>query len=186
MLSTGERVPARTVCWTAGVRPSPVVAQLGLPLDDGGRIQADATMRVPGRENVWAIGDAAAVPDPARKGKPCPPTAQHGLRQGKVVGENVAASIAGRKLRKFRYRTLGVFVDMGEHQAVATMLGVRLSGFPAWFAARTYHLISMPGHARRLRILADWSVGLFFGRASAELGALGHPLPLVDKTPVGE
>ncbi len=184
VLSTGERVPARTVCWTAGVRPSPVVAQLGLPLDEGGRIQADATMRVPGRENVWAIGDAAAVPDPARKGKASPPTAQHGLRQGKVVGENVAAAIAGRKLRKFRYRTLGVFVDMGQHQAVATMMGVRLRGFPAWFAARTYHLVAMPGNARRLRIVVDWTVGLFFGRASAELGALGHPMPLVEKTPV--
>ncbi len=191
VLSTGERVPARTVCWTTGVRPAPVVAQLGLPLDQGGRIQADATMRVPGRENVWAIGDAAAVPDPARKGKASPPTAQHGLRQGKVVGENVAAAIAGRKLRKFRYRTLGVFVDMGQHQAVATMMGVRLRGFPAWFAARTYHLVAMPGNARRLRIVVDWTVGLFFGRASAELGALGHPVPLVektpaDKTPVGE
>ena len=159
VLSTGERVPARTVCWTTGVRPAPVVAQLGLPLDQGGRIQADATMRVPGRENVWAIGDAAAVPDPARKGKASPPTAQHGLRQGKVVGENVAAAIAGRKLRKFRYRTLGVFVDMGQHQAVATMMGVRLRGFPAWFAARTYHLVAMPGNARRLRIVVDWTVG---------------------------
>ena len=178
VLSTGERVPARTVCWTAGVKPPQVVAKLGLPLDSGGRIQADATMRVPGRENVWAIGDAAAVPDPARKGKPSPPTAQHALRQGKVVAENVAAAMAGRPLRKFRYRTLGVFVDMGQHQAVATMLGIRLRGFPAWFAARTYHLIAMPGTARRLRIMTDWTVGLFFGRASAELGGLGHPLPL--------
>ena len=186
VLSTGERVPTRTVCWTAGVKPPPVVAKLGVPLGQDGRIQADAHMRVAGRENVWAIGDAAAVPDPAHKSRPSPPTAQHGLRQGKVVGENVAAAIAGRPLRKFRYRTLGVFVDMGEHQAVATMLGVRLSGFPAWFAARTYHLMAMPGTARRLRIVVDWTVGLFFGRASAELGALGHPVPLVDKAPVGE
>ena len=143
-------------------------------------------MRVAGHENVWAVGDAAAVPDPARKGMPCPPTAQHALRQGRVVADNVAASIAGRPLREFRYRTLGVFVDMGQHQAVATMLGVRLRGFPAWFAARTYHLMAMPGHARRLRVMADWTVGLFFGRASAELGALGHPLPLSDEAPVGE
>ena len=186
VLSTGERVPARTVCWTTGVKPSPVVARLGLPLAADGRIQADATMRVPGRENVWAIGDAAAVPNPARKGSASPPTAQHALRQGKVVGENVAAAIAGRPLRRFRYRTLGVFVDMGQHQAVATMMGIRLRGFPAWFAARTYHLMAMPGVARRLRLVADWTVGLFFGRASAELGGLGHPVPLMEETPVGE
>jgi NADH dehydrogenase len=103
-----------------------------------------------------------------------------------VVADNVAASIAGRPLREFRYRTLGVFVDMGQHQAVAIMLGVRLRGFPAWFAARTYHLMAMPGVGRRLRLMTDWTVGLFFGRASAELGALGHPLPLSDKAPVGE
>ena len=175
-LTTGETIPARTVVWTTGVQPAPVVRELGLPLTDAGRIETDATMRVPGRENVWAIGDAAAVPDPASGGKRAsPPTAQHALRQGKVVGDNVARTLGGRKLRPFRYRTLGVFVDMGQNKAVATMLGVRLHGFPAWFAARTYHLIAMPGTGRRLRLMVDWTVGLFFGRASAELGQLGHP-----------
>ena len=181
VLSTGEHIPTRTVCWTAGVKPAPVVEKLGVPLNDDGRIQADARMRVAGRENVWAIGDAAAVPDPAQGGKgPCPPTAQHALRQGRVVAENVAATLAGKRLRPFRYRTLGVFVDMGRHKAVATMFGVRLRGFPAWFAARTYHLATMPGLARRLRLSADWTVGLFFGRASAALGQLGHPPGLGD------
>ena len=178
-LSTGERIPARTVAWTAGVRPAPAVAKLGLPLGPDRRIVVDATMRVSGRENVWAIGDAAAVPDPAKRGKaPSPPTAQHALRQGKVVADSVAAALAGGKPRRFRYRTLGVFVDMGRHKAVATMLGVRLRGFPAWFAARTYHLALMPGVARRLRLMTDWTVGLFFGRAAVELGQLGHPPPL--------
>jgi NADH:ubiquinone reductase (H+-translocating) len=178
-LSTGERIPTRTVVWTAGVKPAPVVRELGLPLTEHGRIEVDATMRVQGRENVWAIGDAAAVPDPAkRRRQPTPPTAQHAIRQGRVVADNVAAALNGRKPRPFRYRTLGVFVDMGQHKAVATMLGLRISGFPAWFAARTYHLAMMPGLARRLRLMVDWTVGLFFGRASAELGQLGHPPPL--------
>ena len=124
VLSTGERVPTRTVCWTAGVKPPAIVKQLGLPLTKGGRIETDACMRVTGQHNVWAIGDAAAVPDPAQKRKaPSPPTAQHAIRQGRVVGSNVAAALAGRKPRPFRYRTLGVFVDLGQHKAVATMLG---------------------------------------------------------------
>jgi NADH:ubiquinone reductase (H+-translocating) len=175
-LSTGEDIPTRTLCWTAGVKPPAVVRELGLPLTDTGRIETDSTLRVPGQECVWAIGDSAAVPDPAHGGRrPCPPTAQHATRQGKVAADNVAATLAGGQLRRFRYRTLGVFVDLGQHKAVATMLGVRLSGFPAWFAARTYHLAMMPGLARRLRLTVDWTVGLMFGRASAELGALGHP-----------
>jgi NADH:ubiquinone reductase (H+-translocating) len=179
VLSTGERVATRTVCWTAGVKPPAVVRRLGLPLTDKGRIEVDATMRVSGHDNVWAIGDAASVPDPAKKGRtPSPPTAQHAIRQGKRVGDNVAAALTGRRLRPFRYRTLGVFVDMGQHKAVATVLGMRLRGFPAWFAARTYHLAMMPGVARRVRLAADWTVGLMFGRASAELGQLGHPAAL--------
>ena len=183
-LSTGERIPTRTVCWTAGVKPSPVVANLGLPLNEHGRIEVDRTMHVAGHDNVWAIGDAAAVPDPAKKGRvACPPTCQHALRQGKVVADNVAAALKGNKPRPFRYRTLGVFVDMGRHKAVATMFGVRLRGFPAWFAARSYHMALMPGHARRVRLIVDWTVGLFFGRASADLGQLGHPPRLADELP---
>jgi NADH dehydrogenase len=178
LLSDGELIPTRTVCWTAGVKPPAVVRELGLPLTDGGRIDVDATMLVKGQDSVWAIGDAAAVPDPARKGQASPPTAQHALRQGRVVGDNVAATMAGGKPRRFRYRTLGVFVDMGQHKAVATMVGIRLRGFPAWFAARTYHLVMMPGIARRWRLMIDWTIGLFFGRASAELGGLGHPQSL--------
>jgi NADH:ubiquinone reductase (H+-translocating) len=175
-LSTGEHIATRNVCWTAGVKPPPVVAKLGLRLaEPSGRIEVDAHMRVVGRENVWAIGDAAAVPDPAkRRRQPTPPTAQHAMRQGRVVGENVAATLRGQSTRPFRYRTLGVFVDMGQHKAVATMLGLRLRGFPAWFAARTYHLLVMPGVARKTRLALDWTVGLVFGRASAELGQLGH------------
>jgi NADH dehydrogenase len=180
-LSTGERIPTRTLCWTAGVRPPAVVSELGLPLQHG-RIRTDATMRVPGHPNIWAIGDTAAVPDPAKHRKaPSPPTAQHAIRQGRRVAENVAATIRGKRTRPFRYRTLGVFVDMGQHQAVATMLGVKLRGFPAWFAARTYHLAMMPGVGRRLRLVVDWTTGLFFGRASAELGQLGHPRLIEDE-----
>jgi NADH:quinone reductase (non-electrogenic) len=180
-LSNGERVPTKLLCWTAGVMPAPVVSKLGLPLGPSGRIEVDDTMRVAGRPNVWAIGDAAAVPDPAKhRRSPSPPTCQHAIRQGRRVGEYVAATLGGHRPKPFRYRTLGVFVDMGEHKAVATMLGVRLRGFPAWFAARTYHLAMMPGLSRQVRLAFDWTVGLLFGRASAELGQLGHPPVLED------
>ena len=175
-LSSGEEIPCRTVVWTAGVRPAPVIAKLGLPLDERGRIVTDEYMRVPGHDGVWAIGDAAAVPDPASGGKsPSPPTAQHALRQGRLVGANVAAALGHGHPKKFTYKTLGVFVDMGRHQAVAEMLRVRIRGFPAWFAARTYHLALMPGTTRRLRLMADWTVALFFKRGAPELGQLGHP-----------
>lgn len=178
-LSTGETIPTRTVCWTAGVKPPGVVRELGLKLDGHQRIEVDQTTLAAGQDNVWAIGDAAAVPDPAKGGaEPCPPTAQHAMRQGRVAADNVAATLAGERLRRFRYKTLGVFVDMGRHKAVAMMFGVKLRGFPAWFAARTYHLLMMPGSERKLRLMTDWTVGLFFGRGSAELGQLGHPASL--------
>jgi NADH dehydrogenase len=186
-LSTGEEIPCRTLVWTAGVRPSPVVANLGFPVDANGRIRTDEYLRVPGYDGVWAIGDAAAVPDPAGGGKrPSPPTAQHALRQGRLVGSNVAAALGHGRLEKFTYKTLGVFVDMGRHQAVAEMLGIRIRGFPAWFAARTYHLAAMPGTNRRLRLMIDWTVGLFFGRSSSELGQIGHPPTLAGEAAAPE
>ena len=180
-LSTGEVIPTRTVCWTAGVKPVPVVAELGLPLGAGGRIETDQTMRVKGFDNVWALGDAAAVPDPAAPDRPCPPTAQHALRQGRLVAKNVARALAGADPQPFTYKTKGVVVDMGRHQAVAVTMGIRWRGFPAWFITRTYHLLLMPGIKRRLRVMLDWTVGLFFGRDASELGQLGHPPRLGDE-----
>lgn len=175
-LSTGETIPTKLVCWTAGVKPPQIVRELGLPLQPNGRIDVDRTMRVRGTENVWAVGDSAAVPDPAQNFEgPCPPTCQHALRQGKRAAENVAAMLGHGKVRPFTYKTLGVFVDLGRNKAVANMVGIKLSGFPAWWAARTYHLAMMPGTARKFRLMADWTVGLAFGRDSSELGQLGHP-----------
>jgi NADH dehydrogenase len=184
-LSTGEVVPTRTVVWTAGVKPHPVVARLGLPLDGGGRIATDRFCQVEGFNDVWAIGDAAGIPDPARPGQPSPPTAQHALRQARVVARNVASALGGGSARRkpFRYKTLGVFVDMGRHQAVAETLGIKWRGFPAWFLARSYHLAMMPGQKRRLRLTIDWSVGLLFGRDASELGQLGHPPSLKEEGP---
>jgi NADH:ubiquinone reductase (H+-translocating) len=178
-LSGGERIPARTVVWTAGIKPSPVVGRLGLPCGRDGRVLVDRTMRVEGHEHVWAIGDCAAVPDPARKGQPCPPTAQHAIRQGRLVARNVAATLGKGRVRPFRYRTKGVVAELGDTEAVALTLGVRWHGLPAWFIARTYHLLLMPGMGRKLRLLMDWNVALLFGRDTSAPGRLGDPTPLV-------
>jgi NADH:ubiquinone reductase (H+-translocating) len=183
-LSDGEIVPTRTLVWTAGVKPHPVVAHCGLPLDDRGRIDTDNHLQVKGFDDVWAIGDCAAVPDPARKGMPCPPTAQHAIRQGRVVGRNVASALGGGgRLARFTYKTKGVFVDMGRRKAVATTGPITWSGTPAWLLARTYHLAMMPGTGRRARLLVDWNIGLLFGRDTAELGRLGEPRSLVASLP---
>jgi len=174
-LKGGEVIPTKTLVWTAGVKPHPVIARLGLPLDQQGRIEVDATLRVDGHENVWALGDAAAVPDPAKKGKSAtPPTAQHALRQGKRAGRNVAASIGSGKVKPFTFKTKGVFVDMGQGQAVATTLGIRWRGVPAWWLARSYHLAALPGTKRKWRLLVDWNIQLLFGRDTSELGGLGR------------
>ena len=135
---------------------------------------------------MWAIGDAAAVPDPAKKRESaCPPTGQHALRQGRRVGRNVAATLGTGRVKPFSYRTLGVFVDMGQGQAVAETVGLRWRGRIAWVLARSYHLAMMPGVKRKLRLLVDWNVELAFGRDFSELGQLGHPASLADPD-VGE
>jgi len=189
-LSDGQAIPSRTVVWTAGVKPSPVLSKLGLPLDRSGRVVVDRTMRVdagrsaikggrPGVSGgVWAIGDCAAVPDAHRQGQLYPPTAQHAIREGRLVARNVAAALSGGRVRPFRYRTKGVVAELGHNQAVAITLGIRWRGFPAWFIARTYHLLLMPGVGRKLRLLADWNVALVFGRDASSLGRLGSPTPL--------
>ncbi|HLM51447.1 MAG TPA: hypothetical protein VK279_12945, partial [Solirubrobacteraceae bacterium] len=133
---------------------------------------------------VWAIGDAAAVPDPAHGRRVAsPPTAQHAIRQGKRTARNIAATLGTGRVRPFRYRTLGAFVDLGRYQAVAATVGIKWRGFPAWFLARTYHMAMMPGIKRQIRLLVDWTVDLLFPRDASELGQLGHP-PALDRMPL--
>ncbi|HET9720581.1 MAG TPA: NAD(P)/FAD-dependent oxidoreductase [Solirubrobacteraceae bacterium] len=174
-LSDGEVIPARTVCWTAGVKANPVAERMGLPLEKG-RIKCDEFLRVPGFDNVWAVGDIASIPDPARPGNPCPPTAQHAIRQGKLLGRNVAVALGRRgELKPFTFKTLGSFAELGRHKAVADLMGLRLRGFPAWAVCRFYHLAWMPGLDRKSRLIADWSTEIIFPRDIAEMGQLGHP-----------
>jgi NADH:ubiquinone reductase (H+-translocating) len=181
-LSTGETIPTRTVVWTTGVVPHPSLRSLSVPLDVSGRVEVDEYMRVKGLEHVWAIGDSAAVPDPAANGRrPSPPTAQHAVRQGKTVARNVAAELGIGTPAPFTYENKGQFVNLGRYKAVAMIGTYTVSGFPAWWLARTYHLSQIPGVARKIRAVVDWTVGLPFPRDVAEVGSIGHPRPLRDE-----
>ena len=176
-LSDGERVPTATVVWTAGVRPNPLVAQLGLALDERGRVRVDGHLRA--GAGVWALGDSAAVPNAAAGGAPDPPTCQHALRQARTLARNIAAESRGRPLRTYRYRMLGQAATLGRHKGVFEALGkVRFRGFPGWWLTRTYHLYQLPLFSRRIRVVSDWTVGLFFRRDVVELGSFGRPEPL--------
>jgi NADH:ubiquinone reductase (H+-translocating) len=178
-LSTGEVIPTRTVVWTTGVVPHPSLASLNLPLDERGRVRVDRYMRAEGMEGVWAIGDCAAVPDPRTRGRSAsPPTAQHAIRQGPLAARNIAAELGIGSARPFRYRARLAFVNLGRHKAVGRLGPFKFRGFPAWWMARTYHMSRIPGTARKIRAVADWTVGLPFPRDLAEVGSIGHPRPL--------
>jgi NADH:ubiquinone reductase (H+-translocating) len=163
LLDDGERLPARTLIWAAGSRPSPLLADLPLARH-GGAVLVDPTLRVRGTANVWAVGDCARVPDIERRGAACPPTAQHAVRQGKAVADNVVAAMTGRPPEPFRYRALGFLVPLGRQSAAAELRGMRFSGLPAWLLWRGLYLWKLPGPQKRLRVLLDWTVELFFPR----------------------
>lgn len=177
-LDTKEVEPfhSSTIVWTTGQRPSPLLASLGLPLDRSGRVIVNDHLRVEGVPDVYAIGDAAAVPDPS--GGLAPATAQHAVREGTLAGTNAAADHGVGKAGPFRYRNRGLAVTLGNGRGTAQVFGATFTGPLAWWMGRTYHLIMMPGFARRARIVADWSIGAIFPRDTAELGSLGAPTPL--------
>jgi NADH dehydrogenase len=176
ILSGGDRIDTHTVVWTAGVRPSPWVASLGLPLDETGRIRVEPTLRVEGREDIWALGDCARVTNQASPDRPDPPTCQHALRQARRLAKNLKGAP-----KPYRYRMLGQVATLGRYKGIAEVFGLRLRGFLAWFVTRTYHLYQLPLFTRKLRVVIDWTVSLFFRRDIAELGMLGHPRRLGDQ-----
>jgi NADH:quinone reductase (non-electrogenic) len=165
VLSDGERIQTATLVWTAGVKPAPLLPELGLPLDDRGRVIVDGTLQVDGRRDVWALGDCARVPNAATPGSFDPPTCQHALRQARRLAHNLQGDV-----QAYRYRMLGQVATLGRYKGIADVLGLRLSGFPGWFVTRTYHLYHLPLLTRKLRVVTDWTVSLLFRRDVAELG----------------
>jgi NADH dehydrogenase len=170
-LSGNERIATNTLVWTAGVRAHPLLANLGLPLDERGRVRVEPSLRVEGLPNVWALGDCARVPNEATPGSFDPPTSQHALRQARRLAKNLARG----ETSPYRYRMLGQVATLGRYKGIADVLGLRLRGFPGWFVTRTYHLYQLPLWSRKLRVVTDWTVSLLFRRDIAELGMLGHP-----------
>jgi NADH dehydrogenase len=156
----GETIAADTIVLAAGVVPSPILAGLSIEKDSRGRILVEPTMRSRSHRDVWALGDCAAVPGP--DGKPYPSLAQHALREGKVLADNIFRVLTERAPQPFIYHTLGMMGSLGRTTGFGQFLKVRIHGFPAWFVRRMYYLLQMPGWRRRLRIMIDWAFALMF------------------------
>jgi NADH:ubiquinone reductase (H+-translocating) len=162
-LTNGNTIDAHTFVWAAGTAPSPLLNLVDVPRNKTGRVDVDATMAVKGCEGLWAVGDSAAIPDVVTGGM-CPPTAQYALRQGRVLADNIVASIRGEESRPFRFKALGLLAGLGRRSAVAEICGLRFSGFIAWWLWRTIYLMKLPGFERKLRVAIDWTLDLFFAR----------------------
>lgn len=169
VLTDGSKVPTRTVVWAAGVTASPLIAKLGLPTEKG-RLKVGADLTVEDHPDVFAAGDAAAVPDLANPGQVTPPTAQHATRQGKVLARNVLASIGIGTAIQYRHSDLGLVVDLGPGFAVANPLGVHLSGMTAKAVARGYHLLALPRGVNRWAVAMGYATDVFADRSLVSFG----------------
>ncbi|WP_406147190.1 NAD(P)/FAD-dependent oxidoreductase [Streptomyces sp. NBC_01012] len=177
VLSDGSRFPTRTLVWTAGVKPAPILAATDLPLTERGRIRCTAALSVDGTEHAWAAGDAAAVPDltSSEPGTDTAPNAQHAVRQAKVLADNIVATLAGRPATDYRHSYAGSVASLGLHKGVAHVYGRKLKGYPAWLMHRVYHLSRVPTFNRKARVLAEWTLAGLFKREIVSLGSLEHP-----------
>jgi NADH dehydrogenase len=162
-LSSAEEIPTETFVWTAGAAPSPIVQMLPVRHDHRGAVLVEPTLALPGYPNVWALGDCASVPD-TKAGKTCPPTAQVATREAAVLAHNLRASLLGRPLKPFRFKSLGSLCIVGYHSACAEVGGLKFSGLFAWLLWRGVYLSKLPGLERKVRVLIDWTLELFFPR----------------------
>jgi NADH:ubiquinone reductase (H+-translocating) len=168
-LSDGTSIPTATLIWTAGVKPSPVIASLPCQKERG-RLLVNEDMSVPGVSGLWAAGDCAAIPDvESGTGKFYPPTAQHALREGVVVAKNIEATILGRRPKPFRFKILGLLASIGHHTGVAMVFGIKFSGFIAWCFWRSVYLMKLPRLGKKLRVMASWALDIFFGQEIEQL-----------------
>ncbi|HVN83946.1 MAG TPA: NAD(P)/FAD-dependent oxidoreductase [Candidatus Binatia bacterium] len=172
-LSDGTTIQTNTLVWTAGTSPNPLLAALPCQKQNG-RLVVDEYMEVPDCPGVWALGDAAVIPDP-KTGKPYPPTAQHALREGRVLAHNLTAAVRGGKKKAFAFSTLGQLAAIGRRTGVANMFGVNFSGFIAWFLWRTIYLGKLPRFEKRVRVALDWTLDLLFSKDLVQFMTLRAP-----------
>jgi NADH dehydrogenase len=177
MLSDGSAFDADTVVWTAGVKANPLLARTDLPLDDRGRLRCTPDLRVVGVEGAWGAGDNAAVPDLTSDvpGALCSPSAQHAVRQARLLAENIVHALRDEPPREYAHRHVGSVASLGLYKGVAQVYGVKLRGFPAWFMHRTYHMSRMPTLNRKVRVVLDWTQALFFQREIVSLESMHAP-----------
>jgi NADH dehydrogenase len=166
-LSDGTVVETDTVVWTAGTTPHPMLATLTCPRERG-RILVDEFLAVPGHPGVWSLGDCAVVPD-VRTGKPYPPTAQHALREGRILAHNILADIDGRPRKRFVFKTLGQLAAIGRRTGVANIMGINFSGFLAWWLWRTIYWSKLPRLEKKVRVAIDWTLDLIFSKDLVKL-----------------
>jgi NADH dehydrogenase len=175
-LDDGTSFYADTIVWTAGVRAHPILGRTDLPLDDKGRLRATAFLQVDGVPDAWSAGDCAAVPDLTRPpGATTSPSAQHAVRQARRLADNLIAHLRHEPMHPYEHRYAGSVASLGLHRGVADVYGVKLRGWPAWFMHRTYHLSRLPTFNRKARVLADWTLALFFERETVSLGSFADP-----------
>jgi NADH dehydrogenase len=172
-LVDGVEIPSRTLVWTAGTAPHPLIPSLPCG-KEGGRIRVNEFLRVPDWPNVWAAGDCAFVPDIRNPGKSHPPTAQHAIREGEVVAQNIAATLLGRRLKPFSFRTIGLLASIGRRTGVARIFGFNFSGFFAWWMWRTVYLSKLPGLDKKIRVAFDWTLDLLFPKDVCAVYDLDH------------
>jgi NADH dehydrogenase len=175
VLSDGEEFDADTVVWTAGVKANPLAMRAGMPIDFRGRLICSATLQARGLQGIWGAGDSAAVPDLSGVDALCVPSAQHAVRQAKVLANNIVASLRGERLVEYRHRHVGSVASLGLHKGVAQVYGIKLRGWPAWLMHRAYHWSRVPTAGRKIRVLFDWLTAFVSRREIVSLGQLQHP-----------
>jgi NADH dehydrogenase FAD-containing subunit len=175
-LSDGAEFPSETLVWTAGTKPNPMLAETDLPVDARGRVVCEATLQVKGMPDAWAAGDLAAVPDLTEDpGATTAPNAQHAVRQAKRLADNIVAVLGGEEPVPYRHQYAGSVASLGLHKGVAQVYGVKLTGWPAWFMHRSYHVSRVPTFNRKARVVADWMLASVFRREVIALGQLQDP-----------
>jgi NADH:ubiquinone reductase (H+-translocating) len=172
-LSDGSAIPTRTLVWTAGTSPNPLLEKLPCSKERG-RLLVNEFLEVPEWPGVWALGDCALVPD-RQSGKFCPPTAQHALREGKVLADNLLATIRGGRKKPFQFKTIGQLASIGRRTGVANIMGVNFSGFMAWWLWRTIYLSKLPRFEKKVRVALDWTLDLLFSKDLVQFITLRAP-----------